>query len=90
VAASNLETIETLQPSSRSSSGWGLTPEVPDIAEGLSVVTLLFADPFPEGGPSTSHAAPFHVGSCSPCGTVVGREAAVGLTGAAGVGAEAP
>jgi hypothetical protein len=35
-----------------------LATVVTDVAEGLGVLALCFADPFPEGGPLTSHHAP--------------------------------
>jgi hypothetical protein len=39
-----------------------LAPQAADIAEGLGIVALLLANPFPEGGLSTSHRTlPFSV-----------------------------
>jgi hypothetical protein len=41
-----------------------LAPQVADIAEGLGIVALFLANPFPEGGLSTSHRTAALLGPC--------------------------
>jgi hypothetical protein len=43
-----------------------LAPQAADIAEGLGIVALFLADPFPEGGLPTSHRTAAPLGPCQP------------------------